>query len=557
MRYLCFLIALLTPLKACAEQITPLAGEHRGFTRVVIPNVLDAEIELDDEGRRIEIRSPSAPNYALDELFTRISRNRLANATAKAGVLVLQLECNCGLRSYADARAGFVIDILDQAAPVTRPRSRPHMRTTTLADTDHSLNPAAWLINTTSPATVALRTAFSTSLSEGRDFETPSQPNSTPIGLAHSVVSTSSWTNIGILAVNPDAEPLIDKSQRTHCTTSEAFDPSAWSIEENYLDAVREARQSAVEDADQTLLHSLPMARTLIAFGQTDEAIHLLRHNGGSSGEELAALTIAKIVANEPVREDELPNNCSVAQSFWRALATRETDDASTLSLYRLTQYFHGLRPALRSTVAARVETLLSKAGAANLADLVASEQRVGSRPVTAINELHAKFPSTEVNEDLEPAQVAEIEALLVQSRHEPEFGIALRKSVDLMLKHQYFEATFDLIAQDEPAHLWDVFFGALAGNSSNEDFLRFAFRSEAGSVSATTKAAIEQRSREIGLIAPSKPSSQRLPKTAPEAEIERSRSGTISIAYSRQQIEETDALIATLESMLQPYSID
>jgi hypothetical protein len=116
-------LALLAAGAAAAEPLRVRAGEHGGYSRLVI----DAEPGLDWrwrlEGRRLVVEAPGAEGF--DVAPARAARPaRVAAFSAGPGALEAALACDCGVRVMTMTDGRIVLD-LSEAAPRPAPASAP------------------------------------------------------------------------------------------------------------------------------------------------------------------------------------------------------------------------------------------------------------------------------------------------------------------------------------------------------------------------------------------------------------------------------------------------
>ena len=121
------LLLMFSALRLEANEITVISGEHGNFSRLVV--VSDAingwsSTQLED-GYRIKF---DGDNIVLDttEVFRTIPRNRvkLARSAGEGAELLLDLNCDCPVRTFTEGNSVYVIDILDPEQKENRNSSR-------------------------------------------------------------------------------------------------------------------------------------------------------------------------------------------------------------------------------------------------------------------------------------------------------------------------------------------------------------------------------------------------------------------------------------------------
>lgn len=110
-----------------AEDVRVRAGEHAGFSRIVIEAAGGKGWSLQRRGKGYVFRAADpAINYDLSGVFRYIRRNRIAGLGGNGGgALELALACNCHASAFATPSGAVVIDVSDGAAPAGSPFEKP------------------------------------------------------------------------------------------------------------------------------------------------------------------------------------------------------------------------------------------------------------------------------------------------------------------------------------------------------------------------------------------------------------------------------------------------
>jgi hypothetical protein len=120
------LAALAGTSTARAQTLPVQAGEHVGFTRVVLRIGEGRQWQLDDmDGGMRLLLSPGVDGFDLSESFDLIQRTRIADLRAEGGDLSILLACDCAVSSFRYLDRFLVIDIADRAAAPVPPAERP------------------------------------------------------------------------------------------------------------------------------------------------------------------------------------------------------------------------------------------------------------------------------------------------------------------------------------------------------------------------------------------------------------------------------------------------
>ena len=119
-------LMLLAAARGHAQGYPVTAGEHDGFTRVVVhaPPGVAWQLEGAAQERRLNL-TPAPDGFDLSRLFDRISRDRLADARMDAGLLVLTLDCPCTSNIWEERPGLIVMDISDAPGPAPPEPSTP------------------------------------------------------------------------------------------------------------------------------------------------------------------------------------------------------------------------------------------------------------------------------------------------------------------------------------------------------------------------------------------------------------------------------------------------
>lgn len=115
-----WLVLMLLASPAAAQAVRATAGEHEGFTRLVLqfPQAVDWQVGRSDDGYELRIDGP-APRYDLSRAFALIGRDRLAAlwADPESGALRLGIGCACHALPFALRPDTVVIDLRDGPPP--------------------------------------------------------------------------------------------------------------------------------------------------------------------------------------------------------------------------------------------------------------------------------------------------------------------------------------------------------------------------------------------------------------------------------------------------------
>lgn len=130
-------LSLFPGQAAHAQTLAVDAGDHQGFTRLVIRIGADREWELERTGRTWRLSlSPSIENFDLSGSFDLIQRARIADLSQADDALVMALACDCNVSAFRFRDTYMVIDVSDPD-----PTAEPSLEVEPPADPDPSREP--------------------------------------------------------------------------------------------------------------------------------------------------------------------------------------------------------------------------------------------------------------------------------------------------------------------------------------------------------------------------------------------------------------------------------
>lgn len=114
---------LITLCGGAEAQVLPVrAGEHEGFSRLVIPIEEDREWVLEGDGdtRRITL-DPGVEGFDLSGSFDLIPRTRIVDLEQQGGELAIRLGCDCVINAFRYQGRYLVVDVSDEESSAARP----------------------------------------------------------------------------------------------------------------------------------------------------------------------------------------------------------------------------------------------------------------------------------------------------------------------------------------------------------------------------------------------------------------------------------------------------
>jgi hypothetical protein len=107
-------LSLLCAQDGHAQTLAVDAGDHQGFTRLVIRIGADRSWQLDQDGRiwRLSL-DPGVERFDLAGSFDLIQRNRIANLSQEGATLAIALACDCDVSAFRYRDSFVVVDVSD------------------------------------------------------------------------------------------------------------------------------------------------------------------------------------------------------------------------------------------------------------------------------------------------------------------------------------------------------------------------------------------------------------------------------------------------------------
>ncbi|MEP5623256.1 MAG: hypothetical protein ABJP82_11835, partial [Hyphomicrobiales bacterium] len=106
--------AFIAAVDAIAQPITVRAGDHEGFTRVVMQLPSGAEWRVEEEfGLKKIFISNHEDGFNISRMFNVISREIISNATGFRSRLDLGVTCDCSINTFVARNNYLVVDIFD------------------------------------------------------------------------------------------------------------------------------------------------------------------------------------------------------------------------------------------------------------------------------------------------------------------------------------------------------------------------------------------------------------------------------------------------------------
>ena len=417
------MVAVWAAVPAGAQPIRVRAGEHPGFTRVVLPGVADAgwRIGRVDGGYGVQIDGNDL-NIDVSAAFAMIPRHRLTQIEPgpEPGSLRLGIGCDCHLRAFVLARGALVIDIADgaptaasafelplrggdaaQGAIVPEPRDPlpPFWRRTAPGANapGNVLPPPAPGPRADPPAENfrvgvsedLLRWQLSRAIAQGLVTLSDAPLTDGPVD-AEAAVGPPEAADIagdeGIpIADHVTAQTAFDRAfpdaTRTMATDAAACPPAdslhvaAWGTDAEPLAQLVAARQALLGEFDRPNVQAtIDLARLYIRFGWGVEARALVRAYPleSADGQLLPALA-GVLEGDDPADGDPLASIalCGDDGAFWAFVGTPGAELPEKEGREALLRVYAGLPPTLRSLLLEHLTRRFLQAGDRNGAQIL------------------------------------------------------------------------------------------------------------------------------------------------------------------------------------------
>ncbi|WP_076535418.1 hypothetical protein [Roseovarius nanhaiticus] len=373
-----YLVAALAVLLigdvACAQQATVRSGEHDGFSRLVVdvPKRFPWSVKEDGRRRTIAIQGFEG-TFDLDQVFDRLSANRLArvNVADQVGAMEIEMNCDCRVDISWAGNSMLVIDILgaprgpDEPSTAEAALNRDHPHTS-------GLPVSAALIASSRPVTAgrlassrlaALMKDQPKVVDQTTDFLRPARKAiaqditiAASMGLLkvenHRTINTSEDRG-GLSATDPlrvdgaDTQPDVSRHVSFGTLSATELDPNStipdqahtaagwaclpdeqlaidlWGTDRSFAQQMSAARLGFVEDLDVVSpAAALRLARLYVYFGFGKEAQQLVEWIEDSETAEI--LNAMALIVEQETYDISVFNRqieCDGAVALWSALA--------------------------------------------------------------------------------------------------------------------------------------------------------------------------------------------------------------------------------------------
>jgi hypothetical protein len=402
------LLLLLGAERAPAQEVSVRAGEHGGFTRLVLRVPEEGEWTLGPAPGGFEVRGPAGAEFDIRGAFRRIGRDRIAALRPRpGGRLGLDIACACHAEMFRMEGVGLVLDVIDGPPPPGALAPGPAAPAAAAALPTLPLllapGPPPFLPNPLDAALTAppalppeeedrvarTEAAILDSVAEAArhgflDLAPGTRPERAEEDLAAEGArilqpgdARDGRPGVGVRTGLEQDRGAPLGATGAACLAEEDFDLAGWAGGGDFVIEVP-ARLAALTDARDRLdpVAAEALARTYLAYGFGREARVALDLDGRSSRGRDVLRTLARLMDGEPVPAGTFADQagCLGPVALWRALARGTLSGNDERERTAMTLALRALPKGARDAVALRLAGLFldasDAAGAQAIAEL-------------------------------------------------------------------------------------------------------------------------------------------------------------------------------------------
>lgn len=401
-----FVIGFLFPSLALAGQIEVRAGEHGGFTRLVLhlPEAMRWSAQQVEAKVSVNVDNEDA-RFDLSRVFTRIGHERVASVRSVGNQLEIELGCDCSISSHTNGERMVVIDVAEAKVIPEKVAQDPPSSSLNLIFSDRlsrgelvqslqaQVGPHSFAANGANEARLLehLSRAASLGLLELSDEPKYLQKDAIPPRHNSELQTSNVSAHLGLAAT---AAAHFDTENRSEtgmkCPSDNNLNIARWAAHQDFfkgLTALRGELGGEVAVLQEDV--AIALAKHYLHFAFSDEALELLQQVE-PSGDTDFLISLAYVIDD---RTDSLPTNlskfasCKNAISMWALLSIGSTQKNLNIHPHAIISAFSELPETLQIQVGPRL-------GEALLGQKLQDEARYVLRLV----ELQQRQPSPEYN---------------------------------------------------------------------------------------------------------------------------------------------------------------
>lgn len=477
-----------------ASNLTVRAGEHEGFTRVVIASDTLPDWTYNKSDSQIQVVfSGYIEELDIDRAYERLNAGRVSGFKANDRSLEININCQCGAVTFLSGRNLLVVDIFNDASEYRRKmKSIPERTTDGLASSSsvYSNLPPTSLKNGAQLRQLqeslsrdqglvmdeafglsveldqqvhnmdlerSLARQFGAALSQGlleRQQTLKPQvdiPHSTASGIQN--VEASAFMDVDGLGNDRNQNPVENLTLRSSidydriqdeeinsnatlrgCENEYMFDVDQWVKDEDFHTIISRLRLELYQEFDQLNTEvALSLARAYVYFGFGAEALALVSLIDQDSVEVRVIYRIAEIVeflSDSYDRNPALNLSCRNDIAFWAALSVKNIPQSADFDINSAIRGFKKLPAHLREILGAEFIERLRKHG-----DLESAELVMRSYDLLGIEKNSSRdLEAAELNLAVGIETGIEADLISITEGNSDEAPLALIKFIDLQV---------------------------------------------------------------------------------------------------------------------------
>ena len=376
---------LLLPSWAVAKEIEVRAGEHVGFTRLVLhlPEAMKWNTQKIENKVSVTVAKKGV-EFDVSHTFTRIGRERVASIRSIGGKLEIELGCDCEITSHLNGDRMVVLDVSDAKAASKSTVPSPRIKSLNLVSSDRlstgelvealhaPKGPPSFKANGADEAKLLEHLSRAASLGLLELADAPQYSNSVAVpSQDYTAVEASNLSaHLGLAAVAVEHFDTVGQSESgLVCPSDDKLNIAQWSAHQEFFDglvALRRKLGGEVSPLEEDVAVSL--AKHYLHFTFSAEALELLQQVERNADIELL-IALAHVIDGTA---DSFPVNlsryttCNSWVSMWALLSSDSAQQVSSVHPKAIISAFSELPVALQTHIGPRLaEALLGQ----NLAD--------------------------------------------------------------------------------------------------------------------------------------------------------------------------------------------
>ena len=400
-------IALTGDLQASIYPVR--TGEHGLFTRLVVAILKNETWDMTQDGDYLRFEhSTTAARFDISEAFDRINRNRIKSVSTQKNVLIINLGCECGVRTLQRDDGLVVIDVSEAyfgEEEINREEDQTNIQPSSVAVQELLLAPvnshtsgrleekntgykrsiprinsnkneelsllqrriSENLGSATSRGLLIARlgnSAASSNLSQyiekqSTGISDKKNKSEKETDTAGNITFSNSMQDLG------ESDQLLDEryiSDGRQCPNPQLLQLEKWAISENFLHEISSARNDLFTDIDSISVDAaINLAKTYIYFGFMEEALLTLSlvTNDDDRTDILRGLT--DVISSEENDNDTINkySGCGEEAKFWTFIGKKDETDAVDYDPSEIVKVYNKLPSNVRELLSSKIKRQL------------------------------------------------------------------------------------------------------------------------------------------------------------------------------------------------------